>query len=220
MSKTIAAPAMTRIDRCPECGAPLQATAPAYLSRVAVNSDGGVIAFELAYAPGDSINVDEPARVAVYCENDHGLTTHPGPKPADRTLVLSPEAYRVLCGLVQTEDAIDGEDQPIDRGLVRTDDDVWDELRRALPASGYTRRGEYRTVIQLDDWTRSEEAMSVLADAGIADVEGDDQDARCLWMWEEHPSLTAARDRGRHLIDLLDAADINAHVTETYATDH
>ena len=47
-----------------------------------------------------------------------------------RTITISDEAYRALCGLVQPSDIVDADE-------VYTSDHTWDEIRAAFPLSDY-----------------------------------------------------------------------------------
>ncbi len=52
-----------------------------------------------------------------------------------RLTELSPDAHRVLCGLVQPSDVVDADD-------ITAGPNTWAELRRTFPASGYRPEGE------------------------------------------------------------------------------
>jgi hypothetical protein len=84
------------IDRCPTCDQPLQATVLLYVDDVVVYRDGHVRDYELPWAIADAVNVDEPARVHVYCTNDHSLPGHTGSPPTSQR-----RARRLLAWLVR-----------------------------------------------------------------------------------------------------------------------
>lgn len=75
----------------------LDATVPLYLRDVAVDGDGFITGFQVAYLPvgaepdeikaalRNAINLDEPDRCSVYDSEDRWLLGHPGsPRPARR----------------------------------------------------------------------------------------------------------------------------------------
>jgi hypothetical protein len=61
-------------DKCPQCGGRIQATVPVYLDNVALDGDGRVASFALAFtddpAMGGGFAFDHEA-TRLYCENDH-----------------------------------------------------------------------------------------------------------------------------------------------------
>lgn len=65
------------IDKCPECGASLQATVPLYLSNVVLDNDGFVKQYEIAFEEDlfnnciKAVMDCDPNDVQIYCENDH-----------------------------------------------------------------------------------------------------------------------------------------------------
>lgn len=69
-------------NKCPECGEPLEATVPCYLSDVVVDEDGYIISYRVAFGDsydqtskdsplGDALNLDDPTEARVYCPDDH-----------------------------------------------------------------------------------------------------------------------------------------------------
>ena len=75
------------IKSCPECGEPLQATLPLYVTDIELNDEGEIVSFDLDftwdYANGGPIGWDDWSG-KVYCKNDHPCDAYTGGVDLDR----------------------------------------------------------------------------------------------------------------------------------------